>query len=81
MPRTIISLSVEDKAWIELQAREERVPITEIVRRAVREYRARSEGRARTPLTELLERTRGCWTHGDGLDYQNAVRDGWKPQG
>ena len=80
MPRTIISLSVEDKAWLDLQAKEERVPMTEIVRRAVREYRARSEGRTRMPLTELLERTRGCWRSGDGLDYQNNVRDGWEPQ-
>ena len=28
-------------------------------------------------LRELIELTRGCWDHGDGLRYQNATRDEW----
>ena len=28
-------------------------------------------------LRELLELTRSCWEHGDGLHYQNATRDDW----
>ena len=79
MRRTIISLSDEDKTWLDLRAREERVSMTELVRRAVREYRERSGGRERPLLDDLLERTRGCWNHGDGLDFQNAVRDEWEP--
>ena len=31
-------------------------------------------------LRELLGRTSGCWTHGDGLSYQNAARDEWEPR-
>ena len=79
MPRTIISLSDEDKAWLDRQAKEERVPMTEIVRRAVRDYRSGREGGDRLALEELLERTRDCWTGGDGLGYQKAVRDEWDP--
>ena len=41
MPRTIISLSDEDKSWLDRRSRAERVPMTELVRQAVREYRER----------------------------------------
>ena len=78
MPRTIVSLSDEDKMWLDRQAATERVPMTEIVRRAVREYRKRCSDGESSRLQELLGRTRGCWTHGDGLRYQNAVRDEWE---
>ncbi|MCE2542973.1 MAG: CopG family transcriptional regulator [Acidobacteria bacterium] len=77
MPRTIISLSDEDKTRLDQEAAAQRVSMTEIVRRAVREYLERhGDGRPR-PLDELLVRTRGCWAKGDGLVYQNALRDEW----
>ena len=78
MPRTVISLSHEDKAWLDLQAREERAPMTELVRRAVREYRERCDAAAEPSLEDLLERTRGGWRRGDGLHFQNAARDEWE---
>ena len=78
MPRTIISLSDEDKVWLDRQARAERVPMTELVRRAVREYRGRYDAGGPSRLQELLGRTSGCWTHGDGLRYQDAARDEWE---
>ena len=78
MPRTIVSLSDEDKAWLDRQARAERVPMTELVRRAVREYRHRHHDGGRGRLQDLLARTRGCWAQGEGLRYQDAVRDEWE---
>ena len=78
MPRTIISLSDEDKVWLDRQARTERVPMTELVRRAVREYRERCHTGGPRRLQELLGWTSGCWTHGDGLRYQEAARDEWE---
>lgn len=80
MPRTIISLPDEDKVWLDRRAQAERVPMTEIVRRAVREYRERYHAGGPSRLRELLRRTSGCWTHGDGLEYQNAARDEWEPR-
>lgn len=77
MRRTVISLSDEDKAWLDLRAREERVSMTEGVRQAVREYRERSGGGDRPSPDELLERTRGGWSHGDGPDFRNVDRDEW----
>lgn len=29
-------------------------------------------------MDELLEKTKGIWTHGDGLDYQQMIRDEWE---
>ena len=81
MPRTIISLSDEDKSWLDRRSRAERVPMTELVRQAVREYRERYDAGGPGRLQELLGRTSGCWTHGDGLDYQDAARDEWERHG
>ena len=78
MPRTIISLSEDDKIWLDRRARSERVPMTELVRRAVREYRERYDDHGSRRLQELLGRTRGSWTHGDGLRYQDAAREEWE---
>ncbi len=81
MPRTIINLPDDDKMWLDGQARTKRVPMTELVRQAVREYRARYDARGPGRLRELLGRTSGCWTHGDGLDYQDAARNEWERRG
>ncbi len=74
MVRTVIALDEQDKAWLDDRARAEGVPMTELIRRAVRMLRAAPD----TPTTqELLERTRGIWPSGDGLEYQERVRDEW----
>ena len=77
MPRTVVSLSHEDKSWLDLRAKTEGVSMTELVRRAVREYRARCDKGGSHQFLELLERTRGCWRQGDGMHYQDAQRDAW----
>ncbi|MBI5524990.1 MAG: CopG family transcriptional regulator [Deltaproteobacteria bacterium] len=76
MVRTVISLGEEEKEWLDRRAAEEGVPMTEIIRQAVKQYRSRS--RARRPSREtLLKKTRGTWKHGDGLEYQRKIRDEW----
>ena len=78
MSRTIISLPDEDKMWLVRQASSQRVPITELVRRAVREYRQRHGNGSSRRLLELLDRTRGNWKRGDGLRYQSNTREEWE---
>lgn len=77
MPRTIISLDEENKAWLDQQAALRRVPMTELVRQAVREFRAREQSRNKPALQEVLERTAGIWRAGDGLEYQDRIRREW----
>lgn len=74
MPRTVISLEVADKLWLDKRASSEGVPMTEIVRRAIRAYR--TDSRPRTPLKKLAK-LRGSWQRGDGLAYQQAMREEW----
>lgn len=78
MVRTVVALAEEDKAWLDRQARSQRLPMTELIRRAVvllRE-RGRPEGES---LDDLLMQTSGLWRQGDGLAWQRRLRDEWEP--
>lgn len=77
MLRTLITLDPDDKAWLDREARNRRLPMTELVRLAVRSYRAREESRGRPTLQAALMRTAGIWRHGDGLAWQRRMRDEW----
>jgi predicted kinase len=74
MVRTVISLDPEDKRWLDRKAKEERTTMTEVVRRAIRMMREEEE---KPSFREILERSRGTWKHGDGLEYQIRMRKEW----
>lgn len=74
MVRTVVSLDEDDKRWLDRRAAEEGLPMTELVRRAIKTMRAR-EGDGE--FHDLLERTSGTWRNGDGLAYQEALRREW----
>lgn len=74
MARTIISLENDDKKWLDERARREGVSMAELIRRAVKMLRAHPEG---LTTEDLLEKTRGLWKHGDGLAFQESLRDEW----
>ncbi len=64
------------KLWLDQRADAEGVPMTELVRRALREMRAREE----QSLAGLLAETSGICTAGDGLAYQRSMREEWKSE-
>lgn len=76
MVRTVISIDEDDKAWLDRTAKAEGVPITELIRRAVRLLRSQAPVEPAT-IDERLAVTRGLWRHGDGLAYQDRVRREW----
>jgi len=76
MKRTVVSLSDEDKEWLDRRAEREGVPMTELVRRAVSMLREKLQ-REDPPFDELLEETSGTWPQGEGVDYQRRIRDEW----
>lgn len=76
MTRILITLDPDDKAWLSGKAKRERTPMTELVRRAVRQYRKHS-GPETSELERLLDETAGLWKNGDGLVYQNRSRREW----
>lgn len=79
MIRTIISLDPEDKLWLDRKAEEENVTMTELVRQAIRRYRAEHEAN-NPPLERLLKETAGIWPQEDGLAYQQRLRGEWEEE-
>lgn len=77
MARTLINLDAADKDWLDREAKSRNVPMTELVRQAVHGYRIRHESRDLFGLQTALRRTAGLWQQGDGLVYQQQLRDEW----
>jgi len=77
--RTVISLSQDDKAWLDEQARLQHVSMTELVRRAVRNFRQQQEMQSGPSLQQALAQTANTWPGGDGLAHQAKLRDEWTP--
>jgi hypothetical protein len=76
MIRTIVSLDPDDKAWLDRKARQERTPMTRLVRRAIRRMREESEARP-SGFERLLRATSGLRKFDDGLAYQRKLRAEW----
>jgi len=70
----LIGLEENDRRWLEQQARETGVPMSEVVRQAIR--RARESGQK--PMKDVLASTKGIWRAGDGLRYQRRIRKEWR---
>ena len=75
--RTVVSLPDQQKAWLDRQAAARRVSMSSLIRQAVSEFRRRERRRAKAPFGEVLARTAGIWPAGDGLEYQERVREEW----
>lgn len=73
MTRTIISLEEPDKQWLDTKASQLGLPTTELVRRFVIRMRLEEE----VTYARLLDDTKGIWREGDGLEYQNRLREEW----
>jgi len=74
--RTIITLSDEEKRWLKNYSQLHRVSLAEAIRKGITCLKA-AEGE-RT-YKSLVEETKGIWTQGDGLDYQERLRSEWDP--
>jgi hypothetical protein len=76
MVRTVISLDLDDKAWLDRQARRERIPMTRLVRRAVKRLRQESEAKP-SGFERLLRETSGMQNFGNALSFQRKLRGEW----
>lgn len=47
MPKTLVNLDPDDKAWLDQEARRRKLPMTKLVRQAVHSYRQREQNQAR----------------------------------
>ncbi|MCK5485552.1 MAG: hypothetical protein KAI86_05020 [Desulfobacterales bacterium] len=72
--RTIITLSEEDKQWLESYSRAHQVSLAEAIRQGIRRLKdAELEKTYRT----IVQNTRGIWKEGGGLKYQRKLRSEW----
>jgi hypothetical protein len=76
MIRTLISLDPDDKAWLDREARRERMPVARLVRRAIQRLRRDAEAKP-TAFDDALRRTAGIGNFGDGLAAQRKLRREW----
>jgi hypothetical protein len=76
MVRTIVSLDPDDKAWLDRKARQERTPMTRLVRRAIQRMRQESEAHP-SGFERLLRATSGMRKSGDGVAVQRKLRGEW----
>jgi len=73
MTRLLVSLEENDRRWLERKAQETGLPMSEIVRQAIRQ----AQENAQKPMKDLLASTKGLWHKGDGLRYQRRLRKDW----
>jgi hypothetical protein len=74
MTRLLISLEESDRRWLEQRSQEIGVPMSEVVRQAIRQ----AQEIGQKPMKELLASTQGLWRKGDGLRYQRRIRKEWR---
>ena len=72
--RTIITLSCDDKKWLEGYSKAHNVSVAEAVRRGIYILKA---AESNATYQTLLKETKGLWKKGDGLKYQENMRDEW----
>ena len=72
--RTIITLEESNKAWLEAYSASEGISMAEAIRRGIKCLKANEN---RELYNDLVNKTRGKWKKGDGLDYQRQVRSEW----
>ena len=72
--RTIITLSEEDKLWLEGYSKAYKISVAEAIRKGIEKLR---ETDGLKTYHTLVESTRGIWRKGDGLKYQRKIRSEW----
>ena len=72
--RTIITLSEEDKRWLESYSNLHRMSVAEAIRRGIHKLK---EAEFLENYRTLVQNSRGLWGKGDGLVYQKKIRAEW----
>lgn len=73
--RTIITISDEDKLWLENYSRSYGISLAEAIRRGIARLK---DGEGKSFYQLIVRQTRGIWQKGDGLEYQKKVRSEWR---
>ena len=69
-----VALDADLTRWLEQSSLRTGLSTAELVRQVLRARRSDELA----SLEERLAETRGIWTRGDGMAYQNAAREEWE---
>ena len=72
--RMIVTLSEDDKRWLEAYSRANRISIAEAIREGVGRLKRKE---AVNTYRSLVQGTDGLWRKGDGIEYQRRLRAEW----
>ena len=73
--RTIITVSDEDKLWLDNYSRTFGISMAEAIRRGIERLKV-EEGKF--TYESIVRYTRGIWQKGNGLEYQKNLRNEWR---
>ena len=73
--RTIITISDDDKKWLESYGKACGISLAEAIRRGVKRLR---EEESEAAYKAIVRKTKGLWKKGDGLKYQEKIRSEWE---
>ena len=75
--RIMVTVSADDKRWLDDYSHAQRVSLAETVRKAVKLFRAQARAR---PYHDMLDATKGIWKgrHGDALSHVASLRKEWE---
>lgn len=72
--RTIVTISQEDKQWLESYSSLHNMSVAEAIRRGIRKLKA---AEFLENYQTLVLNSKGLWKKGDGLAYQKQIRTEW----
>lgn len=78
MIRILINIEKSEKQWLMKRAEKENISSAELIRRAIALYRSQNQYSQGKSLNKLLQKTKGTWQHGDGLEHQSKLRNEWE---
>jgi len=73
--RTIITISDEDKLWLENYSRAHGISAAEAIRRGIARLK---DEEGSSVYKKIIQETRGIWKKGNGLEYQERLRSEWR---
>ncbi len=73
--RTIITVSEEDKLWLENYSRSYDISMAEAIRRGITRLKV-EEGQS--TYERIVRHSRGIWQKEEGLEYQKKLRNEWR---
>ena len=73
--RTIITMSENDRNWLESYSKTSGISMAEAIRRGIARLREQEQ---EDLFQAILEETKGIWSREDGLEYQEKLRSEWR---